>query len=112
MPGEPFPGWVLPGYEIDGRQACPTSESTLKVARWFGEGYNAWHVGKIIDVNKRRTKQDNITAEFDDAEEGRTWGHWCASADNYGADRQWVLLKPIPLDLDDMEVVADAAACK
>jgi len=71
-----------------------------------------WHVGKIIDINKRRTKQDNTTAEFDDAEEGKTWGHWCASADNYSADRQWVLLKPIPLDLDDMEVVAGAAACK
>ena len=29
-------------------------------------------------------------------DEGTTWGHWCASADNYGANRKWVLLKIIP----------------
>ena len=31
------------------------------------------------------------------------WGHWLASADTYGADRKWVLLKPIPIELDNDE---------
>ena len=34
-------------------------------------------------------------------------GHWCASADNYGVDRnKWVVLKPIPIDLDPDETTA------
>ena len=44
-------------------------------------------------INKRRTVQDNVTAEFTDKTYGMTWGHWLASADTYGADRKWVLLK-------------------
>ena len=32
-----------------------------------------------------------------------TWAHWLASADTYGADRKWVLLKPIPIELDNDE---------
>ena len=49
--------------------------------------------------------QDNVTAEFTDSTYGQTWGHWLASADTYGADRKWVLLKPIPIELshDDGE---------
>ena len=35
---------------------------------------------------------------------GTTWGHWVASADTYGADRKWVLLKPVPTELDDEEM--------
>ena len=87
---------------------CPTRvphdlELGRKVALWFGEGYNAWYMGKIELVNKRRTKQDNVTAEFCDETYGKTWGHWCASMDNYGADHKWVLLKPILIELDDEE---------
>ncbi len=48
----------------------------------------------------------NVTA---DETYGKTWGHWCATTDNYGADRKWVLLKPIPIDLDDEEE-ADTAS--
>jgi len=32
-----------------------------KLARWFGEGYNKWYVGKITEVNRRRTKQENVS---------------------------------------------------
>ena len=66
------------------------------MARWFGSPYNAWYTGKIEQVNKRKTIQDNVTAEFTDETHGTTWGHWVASADTYGADRKWVLLKPVP----------------
>ena len=49
-----------------------------------------------------------MTAEFTDETHGTTWGHWVASADTYGADRKWVLLKGIPIELesedDAMEV--------
>ena len=56
-----------------------------KVARWFGPPYNAWYLGKIEQVNKRRTVQDNVTAEFTDKTYGTTWGHWLAIADTCGA---------------------------
>ena len=39
-----------------------------------------------------------------DETHGTTWGHWVASADTYGADRKWVLLKPVPIELDDEEM--------
>jgi hypothetical protein len=35
-----------------------------KLARWFGPPYNAWYVGKIAEVNKRRTKSENVSVEF------------------------------------------------
>ena len=78
----------------------------MKVARWFGTPFNAWYVGKIVQINKRRTKQDNVSAEFNDETYGTTWGHWPAASETYGADRKWVLLNPTPivLDADDDEV--------
>ena len=57
-------------------------------------------------VNKRRTKQDNVTAEFSDSTYGTTWGHMTGSPEQthvrrlYGADRTWVLLQPVPIELD------------
>ena len=63
----------------------------MKVARWFGTPFNAWYVGKIVQINKRRTKQDNVSAEFNDETYGTTWGHWPAASETYGADRKWVL---------------------
>lgn len=57
---------------------------------WFGEGYNNWYVGKITEVNRRRTKQKIVSVEFEDEQFGTTWGHFLASgsADDYGI---WVM---------------------
>ena len=76
----------------------------LPVTLLIGSPYNTWYTGKIEQVNKRKTIQDNVTAEFTDETHGTTWGHWVASADTYGADRKWVLLKPVPIELDDEEM--------
>ena len=62
-----------------------------KLARRFGEGYNNWYVGKITEVNRRRTKQENVSVEFEDEQFGTTWGHFLTSADGHGADRLWVV---------------------
>ena len=74
-----------------------------KLARWFGEGYNKWYVGKITEVNRRRTKQENVSVVWSLRKRitaATTWGHFLASADDYGADRLWVVLEPIPILLD------------
>ena len=49
----------------------------------FGSPYNKWYVGSIKEVNKRRTKSENVTAEFNDAKYGLTFGHFCASQETY-----------------------------
>ena len=54
----------------------------------------------LTEVNRRRTKQENVSVEFEDEQFGTTWGHFLASADDYGADRLWVVLEPIPIELD------------
>ena len=71
-----------------------------KLARWFGPPYNKWYVGTITEVNRRRTKQENVSVEFIDENYGTTWGHFLASADDYGADKLWVVLDLIPIQLD------------
>ena len=60
-------------------------------------------MGKITEVNKRRTKQENVSVEFVDEEYGTTWGHFLASADDYGANKLWVVLEAIPIELDNDE---------
>ena len=45
--------------------------------------------GKIAEVNRRRTKSENVSAEFMSAEEGETRGMFIADAETYGADRLW-----------------------
>ena len=35
-------------------------------------------------MNRRKNKQDNVSVEFVDDEYGKTWGHFLASADDYG----------------------------
>eukprot|EP00966_Prymnesium_polylepis_P333320 7388792-Prymnesium_polylepis.1 len=72
-----------------------------KLARWFGPPYNAWYVGKIAEVNKRRTKSENVSVEFNDETYGETRGTFVAEPDTYGADKLWVLLIPIELDEDE-----------
>ena len=48
-------------------------------------------------ADKRARRESNLS-----------WGHWLASADTYGADRKWVLLKPIPIELDPDEEMGAA----
>ena len=38
--------------------------------------------------------------EFVDDKYGTTWGHFLASAEDYGADKLWVVLELIPIQLD------------
>ena len=71
-----------------------------KLALWFGPPYNAWHVGNVAEVNYRRTKSENVSVEFKDDTDGETRGKFLATADTYGANKLWVLLKPIAINLD------------
>ena len=50
---------------------------------------------------KRRTKSENVSVEFKDETDGETRGMFVAEADTYGADKLWVVLKPIPIELDE-----------
>ena len=70
------------------------------MAQWFGPPYNAWYVGKIVEINKRRTKSENVSVAFYDETYGETCGMIVADPDTYGADRLWCMLKPIPIELD------------
>ena len=80
-----------------------------KIARWFGHPFNAWYVGTIGEVNRRRTKTENVSARFFTEEEGETLGMFLADADSYGPERLWVLLTPVPVDVDadDSDVALD-----
>ena len=72
-----------------------------RMTQWFGSPYNAWYVGKIVEINKRRTKSENVSVAFNDETYGETRGMIVADSDTYGADRLWCMLKPIPIELDD-----------
>ena len=103
-------------------------------ARWFGPPYNSWHVGKVkggmplalepspsdshiaksrdrcsppcaTEVNKKRTKQENVCVAFDDGD-----GMFLADAESYGADKLWCLLKPIPIELSESEAEGEPVA--
>ena len=54
-----------------------------------------------LATNKRRTKMENVSVEFKDDTYGVTRGTFVAEADTYGADKFWVVLKPIPIDLEE-----------
>ena len=89
------------GFEL---LPCPTKlphdlEPGQPLARWFGPPYNMWYVGKIDEVNKRRTKSENVSVAFNDATHGETRGMFIADAESYGADKLWVLLKGIPIEV-------------
>ena len=60
----------------------------------------AWYVGNIWEVNRRRTTSENVSVEFDDDTYGETRGMFVAAAETYGTDKLWVVLKPIPIELD------------
>ena len=48
-------------------------------------------MGNVVEINKRRIKSENVCVDFKD---GR--GMFVADAETYGADKLWVVLKPIP----------------
>eukprot|EP00966_Prymnesium_polylepis_P333088 7388556-Prymnesium_polylepis.1 len=86
-------------------------EPGQRLARWFGPPYNAWFVGKVDHINKRRTKSENVCVAFNDATFGETRGMFVADADTYGTDRLWCLLRAIPIELDaDDEAEAGQSA--
>ena len=60
-----------------------------------------WYTGKISRSTSGARSRTNVTAEFCDPKDSKTWGHWIADANTYGTDRLWVLIKPIPIDLDE-----------
>jgi hypothetical protein len=87
---------------------CPSRlphdlEVGQKLARWFGHPYNSWYMGKIAEVNKRRTKSENVSVEFTHETEGETRGIFVAERETYGASRLWVLMEQIPIDVEDEE---------
>ena len=69
-----------------------------------GPPYNSWYVGNIAEINKCRTKMENVSVEFKDDTYGVMRGTFVAEADTYGADKLWlwVVLKPIPIELEEM----------
>ena len=84
---------------------CPSKlphdlEPGQLLARWFGPPYNTWYMGKIDEVNRRRTKSENVSVAFNDTTHGETRGMFIADAESYGAEKLWVLLKGIPIELD------------
>ena len=60
----------------------------------------------------RRTRSENVCVIFNNEVEGETRGMFIADPDEYGADKLWCLLKPIPLVISDTEseTVGEAAA--
>ena len=60
---------------------------------------NLWAEGVIKSVNRRRTKSDNVVAEFEDGVSSL-----CLTVDTYGHDQTWVLLEKI--DESDEDTVA------
>jgi hypothetical protein len=44
---------------------------------------------------------ENVSVEFKDDTFGVTRSTFVAEADTYGADKLWVVLKPIPIELDE-----------
>ena len=57
----------------------------------------------ISEVNRKRTVTDNLWAAFYDAGGQETEGSMLATAATYGADKLWVLLKPVPISMDEVE---------
>ena len=60
-------------------------------------------MGKIIEVNQRRTKSENVSVAFVSPEEGETRGLFVADAETYGVSKLWVVggcVERIPIELD------------
>ena len=65
------------------------------------------HPSACATVNKKRTKSENVCVHFNDETYGETYGMFVADPNTYGADKEWCLLKPIPIALDDSEPPPD-----
>ena len=85
---------------------CPTKlphdlEVGTKLACWFPHPYNSWFVGTILEINRWRTKTDNVLVQFISPDDGETTGILIADAETYGVDKLWVVLyRTIPIDVD------------
>ena len=55
-------------------------------------------------------KSENVSVEFKDDTDGETRGKFLATADTYGADKLWVLLEPIAINLDSDDDDDEAGA--
>ena len=56
---------------------------------------------KIVEINRRRSKSENVAVQFSNETEGETQSLMIADANTYGADRLWVVLRPLPIEVDD-----------
>ena len=74
-------------------------DDTRRIGGLWTVVHNSWYVGEIKQVNKRRTKTENVAAEFVDEVYGTTWGHFIADPETYGLDKEWVLLEVVPIEL-------------
>ena len=54
-----------------------------KLACWFGYPFDTWYIGKILEVNRRRTVTENVLLEFCSEEEGKTSGFLVADPNTY-----------------------------
>lgn len=70
-----------------------------QLAQWFGPPYDAWFIGTVHEVNRRRTKTENVSVRFVSPEDGETRGVFVASAQTYGADKLWVLVSQVPISV-------------
>ena len=84
-------------------------EAEVRMAQWFGPPYNSWYIGKIVEVNKRRTKSENVLVEFVDTtnETLTDTSLMVADAETYGAEKLSVILDPIPIELSSSEPETD-----
>ena len=67
----------------------------------MGWDYYAWHIGKIVEVNRRRTKSENVSAIFNNPTEGETRGVLVADPSTYGAEKLWVLVRQVPVEISE-----------
>ena len=60
-------------------------------------------------MNKRRTKSENVLVEFVDTtnETLTDTSLMVADAETYGAEKLWVILDPIPIELSSSEPETD-----
>ena len=64
-------------------------------ARSVGAPYYEWSIGDITEVHPKRTKNNNVEAMF----EGGAGG-MIVTAEQYGVDKSWLLVKPAPEEED------------
>ena len=58
-----------------------------RVAFWFGPPFDKWCIGKITEINKRKTTSDNVKVQFEDGPV-----NLLVSTETYGVEKEWVLL--------------------